>query len=216
MVIPVYAQKPGTFHHIYPKSELVRPLRRIEQVFIYYTEPKRDGEREGEREGARNGADKAEVTKLKELRNVIIRDQSAHDYYWNPGTGFGGVCPEFRTDDPGNDVEKVRPNGMPDYFESAKTVRPNKFNKLASDIENSTLNMNVIEDCIDIEKKLQKEKVYCTVKSDWNVEAGYGDENRYGVPARIYSIKRNGNNAKDGFSNKEPWRGVKGKGTRRK
>ncbi len=173
MEIPQYAGRPGTFHHIYPKSRLVWPLRRIEQVYRFFSDPKH------------NGAKSHEVAELRRLRNVVIQGQSAHDYYWNAGTGFGGVCPEFRTDDPGDEPERVKPRGMPDYFERAKTTRPNNFEKLASDIEKDKLETKAIQDCITIERELREHAVYCTVPNDWNVKKG----RKYGEQRRIYSVK---------------------------
>ncbi len=173
MEIPQYAGRPGTFHHIYPKSRLVWPLRRIEQVYRFFSDPKH------------NGAKSHEVAELRRLRNVVIQGQSAHDYYWNAGTGFGGVCPEFRTDDPGDEPERVKPRGMPDYFERAKTTRPNNFEKLASDIEKDKLETKAIQDCITIERELREHAVYCTVPNDWNVKEGH----KYGEQRCIYSVK---------------------------
>lgn len=173
MIIPQYVGKPGTFHHVFPKSELVRPLRRVEQVYKYYENK------------SRNGAKEPDVNRLRELRNTLIVGNSAHGYYWNPGTGFAGVAPELRIDDPGNAPEPVKPRGMGDYFFTARDERPAKLNALADSIEDNELEASKIGACISVERVLAGHKVYETsFEKDWSVKVGW----EHGENARIYSL----------------------------
>lgn len=173
-IVSTYAGQPATFHHIYPKSKLVTPLRRIEQVFQYFSV------------GRRNGHTSREVERLRELRNLVTNNGvSAHDYYWNKGTGFAGFRPEFRMDDPHEKSEPVKPRGMGDYFYRAREKRPNDFNKLASEIEGGELKTQSIEACIDIESELRTKDVYETQQNDWHVKEGY----KYGGAHRAYRLR---------------------------
>lgn len=182
MVIPQYANANGTFHHIFPKSKLVRPLRRIEQVFIYFSEKKR------------NNANSKEISDLRNLRNFIIPvNNNANGYYWNIGTGFGGFIPQYRTDDPHDESEKNKPNSMDSaVFEQAKEERPTLFNKLADNIENDRLESGTIKNCHTVEQSLRRNNVHNTIQNDWVVKEGH----TYGEQKKIYSIKVNSSSKK--------------------
>lgn len=173
-----YANIAGTFHHIYPKSKLIEPLRTIEKCFQYFSNSKH------------NGANSEEVGLLKILRNqLIIGNANANSYYWNRGTGFGGYAPQYRIDDPGDNVEKKCPKGMNvSIFEIAKDKRPSNLTTLSSNIKNGNLKTSDIQNCIKSEETLSKSVFYNTdTDTDWAVKTGF--ENDRGQAKKIYSIK---------------------------
>lgn len=176
IVVNRYAGANGTFHHIYPKSELVSPLRTIEKCYIYFSGTKR------------NGYNSKEVQALSSLRNMLIKNNSANGYYWNPGTGFGGYSPEYRLDDPKNNPEEKCPKSMnSDIFETAKTTRPNNLKNLSKDIQSGKLKKDAINRCIDTEMKLSQSLFHNTKLNDWIVKKG--SEREIGSKSRIYMLK---------------------------
>ncbi len=172
-----YANIAGTFHHIYPKSKLIEPLRTIEKCFQYFINPKH------------NGAASEEVGLLNYLRSLLITgNANANSYYWNIGTGFGGYAPQYRIDDPGDNVEDKCPKGMDaNIFNTAKNTRPNNLITLSSKIKRDELKKSDIQNCINSEKTLSKSVFYNTVDNDWKVKEGF--ENDRGQAKKIYSIK---------------------------
>ena len=177
-----YANMPGTFHHIYPKSRLRRPLMQIEKTYIYF------------QRNSRNLANSREVSKLNELRNILIVSGNASSYYWNPGTGFGGFAPQYRRDDPHDNIEPKKPRNMDQRIYSlAVNIRPNSLSNLYSKIEDGKLEEKDIEACKNNELALRDATFYNTDNigntnnREWKVIVGR--ESDFNKPERIHELK---------------------------
>ena len=155
----------------------------IEKTYIYFQDKRK------------NLANSKEVNDLNSLRNILIIGNSANSYYWNPGTGFGGFAPQYRRDDPHDDIEYRKPRNMNQrIYDLAASIKPNSLTHLSSKIKNGILEQKDIEACKKNELELRHATFYNTDNTgdirknkEWTVSAERKLE--FNQPKRIHELK---------------------------
>lgn len=167
----------ATFHHIYPKSNLVTPITQIEQLYQAIAFDKTHLT-------SKITVTPEEETSLTNLRNKCIKNNnSAQFFYWNRGSGFMGYPPRLRADDPHEGIDKKPPRMDQKQYDLAKDDRPNALNTLTQEISNKTVNKDSIDLCYQNEEDLANYQLHVTNPSDWNEV----DEDKYELISSVDS-----------------------------
>lgn len=139
----------ATFHHIYPKSKLVKYVLAIENAYL---NSKMNFDRKGTRD------------EFEYLRNEVTGNGvNANSFYWSRGTGFIGYPPDKRSDDPHNSAEDKCPKSMDaDVFTTAKKSRISELENLYKEIEHNNITLNTVSNCRNNERVLRDKAIHYT------------------------------------------------------